>query len=204
MAQETDQRAEISKLENYCKRHQAFYSLAAQKTIDLGALASSLKSLSVRWVENKDAWNVDQEKAELKELIEAVTKISGALYKKCFWLNKLADLSTNSSSFSNKNAELNNLTLDWIILQNVEQQAAENFLAVARSLKKAVTILSSDALFVMAPDDIESRFNRRLLLVAAAMVNESASKARATIDLNQREQNDWQNLEQKIKLENNS
>ena len=134
MAQETDQRAEISKLENYCKRHQAFYSLTTQRTIDLGAVAYSLKNLSVRWVEIKDAWNVDAEKAELKELVEGLTKISGAFHKECFWLNKLADLSTNSSSFSNKNAELNNLLLDWIILQNVEQQAAENFLAVARSL----------------------------------------------------------------------
>ena len=193
LSQEIEFKQDLFQLENYCKKHQAFISSSAQKTIELEAFASALKSLSIRWVENKDACLVDTEIALFKGLIEELRSISGTIQATSSYLNKSAEDSANTVCFSPSNAPLNNLLLNWVILLNQDEQAIRKFLSVASSLRKVVGLLSSDVLSAgIEPDGNKPRFGSRLLLAATAMVNESASTARAVVKLMQSKEKQWQ------------
>lgn len=195
LSQEIEFNQDLFQVENYCKKHRAFISLSAQKTIELEAFASALKSLSIRWVENKDACLVDAEVELFKGLIEELRSISGTIQAASSYLNKSANDSTNTVCFSPMNEPLNILLLDWIILLNQDEQTIRKFLSVASSLRIAVGLLSSDLLSAgIEPDGNKPRFGSRLLLAATAMVNESASTSRAAVNLMQSEEKHWQKL----------
>ncbi len=167
--------------------------MSTQKTIELEALASALKSLSIRWVENKDDCLADAEVELFKGLIEELRSISGTIQAASSYLNKSDEDSANAVCFSPGNAPLNNLLLNWIILLNQDEQVIQNFLSVATSLRKAIGMLSSNVLSGgIEPDSSNPRFGSRLLLAATAMVTESACTARAAVNLMQSKEKQWQ------------
>ncbi len=110
------------------------------------------------------------------------------------YLNKYADESTSTINFSHEDACQNNLLLDWIIRVNDEQQAIHNFLTVADSTKKSLALLRNQILNPRITINRNGAFNFRPILVATAMIMESASKARGTVEQVQSEEKEWLQL----------
>ncbi|MGA3112052.1 MAG: hypothetical protein ABSE15_08475 [Candidatus Bathyarchaeia archaeon] len=189
----------LLKLEKYSDKQRAVTRIMYQKTLELEALSPYLSGISVRWVENEKGCLIDSDVQLLGALINEVESISKTFQGTCIFLIKFADENTSALSFSQNNPELNNLLLDFVIRVNDEQNALYNFLSVAEALKKAVSLLNSQPLNTCVRINDPFGFSFRPILVATAIINESANKARTTIDQIKSEEKEWQRLDQNIR-----
>lgn len=200
MFQETELKQEKFKSIFYYKKHREFCGLATHKTIDLKRNSAALKKLSIRWAEDRTASSINNELPELTGLIACLRDISSSFQSMSGWVSELEDESSNALCFSRKNVELNDLLLDWMVLVNLEEQAFQNFLLVAISLRKAVKLLNTD---LQSPgikiDTCMHRFVSRRILIASAMVKESSNTARVAANLIQSNEGRWRDIDQKIK-----
>jgi hypothetical protein len=190
---------DLLKLESYTKKHWAFCSILSQKTHELEALASSISTLTPRWVESENGSLIDNDVLLFKALIEELEKNLDTIRGTCCYLNSYATEVTSELHFFLSNNALNNLFLDFLIRLNDELQALHNFLSVTETLKIAIKILCSDTLSPRVKINRNDPFGFRPLLVATALVNESASKARTAVNEFKSEEKEWQRLEQSVK-----
>ena len=170
----------------------------AQKTLELESLADSLGKLCVRWVEDTHGTLVDDDVLLFRSLTNELKGISNTIQGTSAYLNAFATESTSNVHFLPNNAELNNLLLDWLIRVNEDQKILHSFLSVADALKKAVNLLCIDTLSPRVKINRSAAFGFRPLLVATALVNESASQARTAVDQIQSFSSDWQRLDESI------
>jgi hypothetical protein len=199
MTQENECKKNFSELQNYCNKRKAFHHLSAQKINELETTASSLQSLAVRARENMDRCLVETD-ATLLSLIEEIRKISDTIQGTGKYIKRLNEGTINSVSFSSENVQLNDLLLEFFIKTNDDQIVTQNFMSIAASLKNSIGMLNSK---ILSPNSRKCRnehFGFRLLFAAVAMINESAKKARETVDLIQGEEKERKKLDHEIHL----
>ena len=74
------------KMQSYVKKHWAFCSILSQKTLELEALASSISSLTVRWVESENGSLIDNDVLLVRGLIEELKKNLDTIRGTCGYL----------------------------------------------------------------------------------------------------------------------
>jgi hypothetical protein len=225
MAQDNDFYERIANFLEHYMKHQEFCGLAFQKTIVLEVYSSDLKKLAVRWVEariesaekydhqdtgeNKSKAPLDQSHGstfvEYRELAE-LTCLTGGLkgLAESFagmraWLEDVEGVSRDAFRLPSDNVALNHFLLDWLVTLNVEEQALHDFLFASKLLAKAAGLIETmnSSQRKMRAELAESRFVRRLLLVASEIVSEGASVARASAERVLANERRWRDLIEK-------
>ncbi len=171
-----------------------------QKIIELEAFANSLGRLCLRWVEDKCGALVGEDVFLFRSLTDELKGILNTIQGISAYLNAFAAECASAVQFLLNNAKQNHLLLDFLIKVNDEQMRLHKLLSIADALKKALKLLCSQPLNPCVKINRNDPFGFRPLLVATAIVNESASKARITIDQFKSVEKEWQQLEQSIRV----
>jgi hypothetical protein len=192
---------DFSKLQNYCNKRKAFYHLSAQKIGELEGVASTLQSLSVRWVESKDHLLIEPDMKLFKTSIEVIKGISETVGGTSEYIKRLTESAISSVIFSSEDTLLNTLLLSFVVNTNDDQITAQSFMSIADSLRNSIRLLSHQTV----NNDLQlcrhEHFGFKLLFASVAMIDESAKKARDIVDFVLSQEKERQELCNKIQFE---